>query len=266
MRKLMAIAAVAVMMTAFVGASGGRPASPAGTAATEVGGKYDPKAARTVLPGRQMDRDHLRAADQARPQAVLRRGGQIRQGREPRRAGLARRREQLDAAQDRGAARHQRQDDRARHLHDVHRSQAGQLDADRVELGSAGHATIRRTPPKICGAYGYTPDKDVVRAPMTLGTLPFSVDQLAWEFTDMSDAGGKLTIMWDNVVASVPFKVDVNQNRLVLVTVSDTRTSMPASGCPPQPFACSGGRPVSPRWPCWSSRWGSAPTPPCSRS
>ena len=60
---------------------------------------------------------------------------------------------------------------------------------------------------EIWGAYGYTPDKDVVRAPMTLATLPFSVDQLTWDFTDMSDAGGKLTIMWDKAVASVPFKI-----------------------------------------------------------
>jgi hypothetical protein len=59
----------------------------------------------------------------------------------------------------------------------------------------------------LWGAYGYTPDKDVVRAPMTLGTLPFSVDQLAWGFTDMTDAGGKIAIMWDKTVASVPFKV-----------------------------------------------------------
>jgi hypothetical protein len=59
----------------------------------------------------------------------------------------------------------------------------------------------------VFGAYGYTPDKDVVRAPMMLGTLPWSIDQLTWAFTDMSDAGGKLTIMWDKTVASVPFKV-----------------------------------------------------------
>ena len=60
---------------------------------------------------------------------------------------------------------------------------------------------------QLFGAYGYTPDKDVVRAPMTLGTLPMSVDQLTWNFTDMTDAGGKLTIMWDKTVASVPFRV-----------------------------------------------------------
>jgi hypothetical protein len=60
---------------------------------------------------------------------------------------------------------------------------------------------------ELYGAYNYTPAKDVVRAPMTLATLPWSVDQLAWEFTDMTDAGGKMTIMWDKQAASVPFKV-----------------------------------------------------------
>jgi DUF2911 family protein len=59
----------------------------------------------------------------------------------------------------------------------------------------------------LFGAYDYTPDKDVVRAPMTLVTLPLSVDQLTWNFTDMTDASGKLTIMWDKVSASVPFRV-----------------------------------------------------------
>lgn len=59
----------------------------------------------------------------------------------------------------------------------------------------------------LWGSFGYTPDKDVVRAPMTLSTLPFSMDELTWAFTDMTDAGGKLTIMWDKQMASAPFKV-----------------------------------------------------------
>jgi hypothetical protein len=59
----------------------------------------------------------------------------------------------------------------------------------------------------LFGSFGYTPDKDVARAPMTLGTLPFAVDQLTWNFVDMSDAAGKLTIMWDKVVATVPFTI-----------------------------------------------------------
>jgi hypothetical protein len=59
----------------------------------------------------------------------------------------------------------------------------------------------------LWGAYEYTADKDVARAPMTLGTLPVAIDQLTWGFVDMTDAGGKLAIMWDKVLATVPFKV-----------------------------------------------------------
>ena len=57
------------------------------------------------------------------------------------------------------------------------------------------------------GSYGYTSAKDVARAEMALGTLPVSMDQLTWNFADMSDAGGTLTIMWDKTIASVPFTV-----------------------------------------------------------
>ena len=59
----------------------------------------------------------------------------------------------------------------------------------------------------LYGAFDYTPDKDVLRAPMKLETLPHSVDQLTWKFLDMSDAGGLLAIEWDKVLASVAFKV-----------------------------------------------------------
>jgi len=57
----------------------------------------------------------------------------------------------------------------------------------------------------LFGAFDYTPDKDVVRAPMKLETASRSVDQLTWKFLDMSDAGGALAIEWDKVLASVPF-------------------------------------------------------------
>ncbi len=59
----------------------------------------------------------------------------------------------------------------------------------------------------LWGSFNYTPDKDVVRAPMTLSTLPFSMDQLTWNFVDMTDTGGKLAIMWDKTAAMTPFKV-----------------------------------------------------------
>ena len=59
---------------------------------------------------------------------------------------------------------------------------------------------------EIWGAYDYTMDKDVVRAPMKLETLPHSHEELSWEFLDMTDAGGVLAIMWDKTMASVAFK------------------------------------------------------------
>jgi hypothetical protein len=60
---------------------------------------------------------------------------------------------------------------------------------------------------EIWGAYGYTPDKDVVRAPMKLEALPHAFEELAWEFVDMTDTGGTLALIWDKQMASVPFKV-----------------------------------------------------------
>jgi hypothetical protein len=59
----------------------------------------------------------------------------------------------------------------------------------------------------LWGAYGYTPEKDVVRARMTLETLSHAIEQLTWNFADLSEAGGVLTIMWDKFLATVPFKV-----------------------------------------------------------
>ena len=59
----------------------------------------------------------------------------------------------------------------------------------------------------LWGAYEYTPDRDVVRAPMTLETLPHSIEQLTWGFADLSERDGLLTIMWDTVFASVPFGI-----------------------------------------------------------
>jgi hypothetical protein len=59
----------------------------------------------------------------------------------------------------------------------------------------------------LWGAYNYTPDKDVLRAPMKLETLPHSIEALSWEFLDMTDTGGTLAIAWGKTMASVGFKV-----------------------------------------------------------
>ena len=59
----------------------------------------------------------------------------------------------------------------------------------------------------LWGAYDYTPDRDVVRTPMTREKLTRSFDQLSWQFVDMSDSGGRLALLWDRELASVAFKI-----------------------------------------------------------
>lgn len=59
----------------------------------------------------------------------------------------------------------------------------------------------------LWGAYDYTPDRDVVRTAMTRETMTHAYDQLAWEFLDMGEDGGKLAVMWDRELAWVPFRL-----------------------------------------------------------
>ena len=59
----------------------------------------------------------------------------------------------------------------------------------------------------LWGSFGYTPEKDVARASMKLEKNPLSIEELTWGFADMTSTGGKLVLMWDKAIASVPFKV-----------------------------------------------------------
>jgi len=59
----------------------------------------------------------------------------------------------------------------------------------------------------LWGSIGYTPDKDVLRTPMKVQTLPFSVDQFTIAFTDVTADAGRLTLMWDTTMAAAPFTV-----------------------------------------------------------
>jgi predicted transcriptional regulator YdeE len=58
----------------------------------------------------------------------------------------------------------------------------------------------------LWGSYGYTPDKDVLRAAMKVETLPFSMDQFTIAFIDIAADGGKLAMMWDKTMATASFK------------------------------------------------------------
>ena len=57
----------------------------------------------------------------------------------------------------------------------------------------------------LFGAFDYTADRDVLRMSMELDTLPYSFDQLSWQFVDMTPTGGRLALLWDNRMASVAF-------------------------------------------------------------
>ena len=59
----------------------------------------------------------------------------------------------------------------------------------------------------LWGAYDYTPDRDVVRAPMRVERLPHAFDQLSWEFLDVTAKGGLIALIWDRKLASLPFTV-----------------------------------------------------------
>jgi hypothetical protein len=205
MRTLIASVGVVVAATAIVLTQGGRPASPAGTAATEIGGKYDPKAAEPSYQGGKWIE-----ITYGRP---IKRGRDLFGGTGEKYGKVV----NPDAPVWRAGANNSTQLKTEVPLVINGKTVAPGTYTIFIDLKPSAWTLIvsnwkaqTRYDPKntaeIWGAYGYTPDKDVVRAPMTVATLPFVVEQLTWAFTDMSDAGGKLTLMWDNKVASVPFK------------------------------------------------------------
>ncbi len=61
------------------------------------------------------------------------------------------------------------------------------------------------TPDTLWGSYNYTPDKDVVRVPMTVSKSQASIDQLTWGFCDITAEGGKMFVAWDTSNAMVSF-------------------------------------------------------------
>lgn len=57
------------------------------------------------------------------------------------------------------------------------------------------------------GSYGYDPKFDVVRASMSVGKTDHTVDQFTIGFVDVTDAGGKLAMAWEDTLATVPFQL-----------------------------------------------------------
>lgn len=61
--------------------------------------------------------------------------------------------------------------------------------------------------PGLWGAYGYTADKDVARIPMTMSKSAMSVDEFTIGFADVTSKGGKLVVSWDDTIATASFMV-----------------------------------------------------------
>jgi hypothetical protein len=59
----------------------------------------------------------------------------------------------------------------------------------------------------VYGAYGYTPDQDVARTPMSLEKLSHSFEQLSWQVLDITESGGRIALVWDDRLAWVPFEL-----------------------------------------------------------
>jgi DUF2911 family protein len=57
---------------------------------------------------------------------------------------------------------------------------------------------------EIWGSYGYDPKNDVLRVPMQLADVPFSIEELSWGFTDVTEKSATLNLWWDKMNASVP--------------------------------------------------------------
>ena len=206
MKNMVAAGAATFAMSVLAFAQGGRPASPAGTAAIEVGGTYDPKAAEPSYQGGKWIE-----ITYGRP---IKRGRDVLGGTGGSYGKIA----NPDAPVWRAGANNTTQLKTEVPVVINGKTIAPGTYTMFIDLKpnawtlivSNWKAQVRYDPKntaEVFGAYGYTPEKDVVRAPMTLGTLPFSVEQLTWSFTDVTDAGGKLTIMWDKAVATVPFKI-----------------------------------------------------------
>jgi hypothetical protein len=205
MRKLTATAAMLVLVSPLVFGQGGRPASPAGTASTEIGGKYDTKPEPTYQGGKWIEITY------GRP---IKRGRDLFGGAGDRYGKVV----NPDAPVWRAGANNTTQLKTEVPMVINGKTIAPGTYTMFIDLKpnnwtlivSSWKAQTRYDPKntsELWGAYGYTPDKDVVRAPMKLETLPHTIDQLTWEFADMTDAGGSLALLWDKTMASVPFKV-----------------------------------------------------------
>ena len=68
--------------------------------------------------------------------------------------------------------------------------------------------TFREVNPNaLWGSFDYTDERDVLRTTMSVETLARAADQLIIAFTNMTQQGGDFTILFDDQLATVPFRM-----------------------------------------------------------
>ena len=93
-----------------------------------------------------------------------------------------------------------------------------------ADLKATGWTLVLNTQPRqpkydpndkvlLYGAYNYDARQDVLRAPMTVKTVPESVEQLTIGFVNATVSGATLTVAWDKTVASIDVRVPAGGTR-----------------------------------------------------
>ena len=205
-RSFTALSVCTIALGATLAAQGGKPLSPAGTAAAQVGGKWETRNGEsTYVGGKWIEIAY------GRP---LKRGRDVFGGADANYGKVA----NPDAPVWRAGANNSTQLTTEVPIVVNNKTIAPGTYTMFIDLKPNNWTLIvstlvaqKRYDPnnhnEIWGAYEYKPDKDVVRAKMTLTKSAMSIEQATWAFADMSDAGGKIVMMWDKDVASVPFAV-----------------------------------------------------------
>jgi hypothetical protein len=203
---MLAVAAIAILVAGSMAQTPVRkPASPAGTAATQIGGKYvDVQGGQRYQDGKWIEVTYNRPIKRGRQNlfgAGADYGKAVSDGSPVWRA---------------GANQTTRFKTEVPLVFDGKTLPAGEYSVF-VELKENAWTLIFSNWPAqekydpnnkaaLWGSYGYTPDKDVLRAAMKVETLPLSIDQFTIAFIDMSATGGTLAMCWDTTMATVSFK------------------------------------------------------------
>lgn len=206
LRTLMLVVAIIAIAGLLLQAQGQKPPSPRGTAATEVGGKYvQGKEGQRYVGGKWIEVDYGRPIKRGRQNlfgAGADYGKAVNDGAPVWRA---------------GANQTTRLKTEMPLIFDGKTLPVGEYSVF-VDLKEKAWMLIfsnwpaqqnynEKNKAALWGAYGYTPDRDVLRVAMKLDTLAFSMEQFTIAFIDMDAGGGKLALMWDKTTASVPFKI-----------------------------------------------------------